>query len=195
MLLWLFLRNIIWGKLLLTTDEIWEKFSCKLLNFIRLKVQNTHDAEDLLQDVFLRIHTNLEKVHNMKKVESWIFQITRNVINDYYRSHVRIEEFSEDSVILSDDELEFLSDIKECMISLVENLPEIHRVPLQMVYLEDKKQIDIAGELGLSIPGTKSRIQRGRKVLKKTLKECCNVQELKDMGNCSCYSSEREHSF
>lgn len=190
MFLWLFLRDIIRGKLLLTTDAIWEKFSCKLLNFIKQKVQNTHDGEDLLQEVFLRIHTNLDKLRNLKKVESWIFQISRNVINDYYRSHDRIESLSEDTTNLSEGDLSFLTDIKECMTSLVENLPEIHRIPIQKVYLEEKKQIDIASELGLSIPGAKSRIQRGRRILKQTLKECCNIQELKDMGNCSCYSSE-----
>lgn len=167
---------------MLTTDAIWEKFSCKLLNFINQKVQNTHDAEDLLQEVFLRIHTNLDKLRNLKKVESWIFQITRNIINNYYRSHDRILSLPEDTPNLSEGDLSFLTDIKECMISLVENLPEIHRIPIQKVYLEDKKQIDIASELGLSIPGTKSRIQRGRRLLKQTLKECCNVQELKDIA-------------
>lgn len=175
---------------MLTTDVIWEKFSFKLLNFIKIKVHNVHDSEDLLQEVFLKIHLNLDKLHNLKRVESWIFQITRNVINDYYRNHNKFESFSEDPMDLTEMDLDFMADIKDCMTSLVENLPEIHRVPLQKMYLEEKKQKDVAIELGLSVPGAKSRIRRGRKILKQTLKECCNVQELNDIGNCSCYSSE-----
>ena len=67
------------------TREIWIQMHERLFSYIRRRVAGPHDAEDLLQDVFVRIHTNLDDVRNTENVSGWIYQITRNAITDYYR--------------------------------------------------------------------------------------------------------------
>jgi RNA polymerase sigma-70 factor (ECF subfamily) len=64
---------------------LWRELSSNLKTFILKKVGNEHDAEDILQDVFLKIFTNLDQVKDDNRIYAWIYQITRNTINDYYR--------------------------------------------------------------------------------------------------------------
>src|SRR5215470_2178138 len=69
-----------------TTEQVWEAFHIPLSQFIRRRVPDETVAEDLLQDVFLKIHLHMDTLKDVKRLESWIYQITRNAIIDYYRS-------------------------------------------------------------------------------------------------------------
>ena len=69
----------------MTTISVWEKFSGYLRNFINQKAANAADAEDILQEVFLKVHKNLHQLSKIEKLESWLFRITRNVIADFYK--------------------------------------------------------------------------------------------------------------
>ncbi|MBA2680971.1 MAG: hypothetical protein H0U76_21570 [Ktedonobacteraceae bacterium] len=69
-----------------TTEQAWEAFHAPLHQFIRRRVADEAVAEDLLQDVFLRIHQYTASLKDVRRLEGWIYQITRNLIIDYYRS-------------------------------------------------------------------------------------------------------------
>ena len=69
----------------MTTISVWEKFSDYLQNFIRQRAVNSADAEDILQEVFFKVHKNLHQLSQIEKLESWLFRITRNVISDFYK--------------------------------------------------------------------------------------------------------------
>ena len=69
-----------------TTQSVWDAFHAPLQQFIRRRVSDEATAEDVLQDVFLKIHQHMETLRDVKKLESWIYQITRNAIIDSYRS-------------------------------------------------------------------------------------------------------------
>jgi RNA polymerase sigma-70 factor, ECF subfamily len=69
----------------LTTEVIWDAFHTPLQGFIRKRVSDGVVAEDLLQDVFLTIHEQIGTLQDVKKLESWIYQITRHAIIDSYR--------------------------------------------------------------------------------------------------------------
>jgi RNA polymerase sigma factor (sigma-70 family) len=67
------------------TREIWSQMHQRLLSYIRSRVDKLHDTEDILQEVFVRILAHLGDVKDSDNVTAWIYQITRNVITDYYR--------------------------------------------------------------------------------------------------------------
>ena len=79
-----------------------------LLNFIKTKVSNDHDAEDILQEVFRKIYINLDKVNDDNKLTSWMYQITRNVIIDYYRKHSPTEDIDK-TVVVKEINIQFIS--------------------------------------------------------------------------------------
>ena len=72
--------------MLITTEQVWDAFHAPLQQFIRRRISDEHTAEDVLQDVFLKIHQHMEMLKEVRKLESWIYQITRNAIIDSYRS-------------------------------------------------------------------------------------------------------------
>src|SRR5688572_29274524 len=73
------------------TQQIWSEFADRLRAFITRRVGSAADAEDILQDVFLRIHRHADSLQRRERLVSWLFQITRNAIADYYRAPVRRE--------------------------------------------------------------------------------------------------------
>src|SRR5258708_27600368 len=69
----------------MTTELVWEAFHTPLQQFIRRRVSDEATAEDVLQEGFLKIHQHMETLRDVKNLESWIYQITRNAIVDSYR--------------------------------------------------------------------------------------------------------------
>jgi RNA polymerase sigma-70 factor, ECF subfamily len=70
----------------MTTERVWEEFHAPLQQFIRRRVSDEAEALDILQDVFLRIHQHMDTLKDVRKLEGWIYQITRNTIINAYRS-------------------------------------------------------------------------------------------------------------
>jgi RNA polymerase sigma-70 factor, ECF subfamily len=83
------------GSMMMASEQLWATFSVPLQQFIRRRVPDVHSAEDILQDVFLKIHTQLETLHRQDRIASWIYQITRNAIADYYRAQRPTTDLSE----------------------------------------------------------------------------------------------------
>src|SRR6266511_4731623 len=93
------------GATLMTiaSEQLWETFSGPLYQFIQRRVPDAHSAEDILQDVFLKIHTHIDTLRRHDRLTSWIYQITRNAIADYYRSQRPTIELSE--ALVAPDEM------------------------------------------------------------------------------------------
>ncbi|WP_316365587.1 sigma-70 family RNA polymerase sigma factor [Candidatus Thiodiazotropha sp. CDECU1] len=78
-----------------TIEEIWNHYHSNLLAFIQKRVNDKTAAEDILQDIFVRIQSRIDTLENRSKLESWLYQITRNAIIDFYRSRKPLEELPE----------------------------------------------------------------------------------------------------
>lgn len=160
----------------MSTVEIWDRFSGELRAFIQRRVSDEHDAEDLLQDVFLKIHTRMHTLNNEEKLASWIYQIARNTITDYYRSQNHTIELQEGIAVDEDGEEEPIARLAVGVHEMIDTLPDIYRQPLLLSEISGMKQAEVAGQLGLSVSGAKSRIQRGRAMLKQSLLDCCHFE-------------------
>jgi RNA polymerase sigma-70 factor (ECF subfamily) len=66
--------------------EIWEKFESRLRAFTMSKVNDKSVTDDIMQELFIRIHANIDRVKDETKIQSWIYQICRNLIIDHYRT-------------------------------------------------------------------------------------------------------------
>ncbi|MFO7869584.1 MAG: sigma factor [Bacteroidales bacterium] len=67
------------------TELIWNELYHDLERFIFSRVKEREITNDILQDVFIKIHTNIETLTNESKLSSWMYQISRNTIHDYFR--------------------------------------------------------------------------------------------------------------
>ncbi|MFF2876407.1 RNA polymerase sigma factor SigZ [Gottfriedia sp. NPDC057991] len=159
------------------TEALWNEFNERLLFFIKGKISNKADADDILQNVFLKIHQNLGELKEEKNLKSWIFSIARNSIIDYYRSSKVTEEFKEElEKVIESGEDNFNGEITCCIDDFINLLPEKYRETIRLYEFEELKHKEIAERLELSVSASKSRVQRGRNQLKLLLEECCKFQ-------------------
>lgn len=173
------------------TELLWRELHERLHAFIARRVANPADADDLLQEVFLRIHQHLPTVRESERLLPWIFQVTRNVITDFYRAAPQRREVPENTVTEKDvdpragegipahiEDVPHARDeeLAPCLTPLIARLPDPYREAIQLVEINGLPQRVLSERLAVSLSGAKSRVQRGREKLKELLLHCCQVE-------------------
>ncbi len=157
-------------------ETIWSEFGDTLRRFIRKRVSDPQHADDILQNVFLNIHTRLDSLQDETKLQSWVYQITRNAIVDHYRQTPNRVALDEELPEFVSDDDELQQELTESVRSMMNYLPDEYRVPLMMDAFEGLSQAEIANRLGISLSGAKSRVQRARAKLRDLLFDCCHFE-------------------
>lgn len=183
----------------MNTTAIWKEFNDQLLGFIKARVNNPVIAEDILQDVFVKIHQKSDQLSDDDKLASWIYQITRNSIIDYYRkkntdSYRHPISENEVTIELEEESDESLNpQFTKCLLPFIDQLPDKYKDALNKTVYGDLSQKAYAQQLGISYTGLKSRVQRARKQLKELFTQCCNIKTdnygniiSSDIDDCSC---------
>jgi len=159
-----------------TSEEIWYEYHMKLVAFIRSKVAED-SVDDLLQDVFMKIHARIDSLKEDTKLESWLYQITRNTIIDYYRSKRTTEELAVwIEQIQAEEEKSIRKELSVCLEPMINELPDKYRHAILLSEMENITQKEVAEQEGISLSGAKSRVQRGRALLKAMLNDCCQIE-------------------
>jgi RNA polymerase sigma-70 factor (ECF subfamily) len=158
------------------TEEVWSGFKGELLGFIKARINDTDLAEDILQDVFIKIHLNIKSLTEDSNLASWIYRITRNAIIDHYRKKkvVLYKETLEES--LPEELEEVKPDFSNCLKSFVNGLADKDKEAIEKTVFGDLSQKDYAKEIDLSYTATKSRVQRAKEKLKAAFVKCCALQ-------------------
>ena len=164
------------------TQVIWNEFSGQIRGYLLSKVKQKDDAEDLLQEIFIKIHSSLGQLKNEKKLAPWIYQIVRNSLADYYRKngHMSLELDEENASSNDVPEESLYAELSGCLRIFIDRLPEKYREPLVLSDIKGLKQKDIAERMNLSYSGLKSRVQRGRKMIKEMFMNCACVSHDKN---------------
>jgi RNA polymerase sigma-70 factor (ECF subfamily) len=160
-----------------TLEDIWTQFATRLRFFIRGRVHDDATADDILQTVFIKVQSRLSTLRGAQKLESWIYQIARNAIVDHYRTSRPTEELTDD--LVQSLQMPGETDRSPLLASfrrMIATLPEPYQEAIQLTELEGVSQVDLASRLGISVSGAKSRVQRGRALLKDMLLECCRFE-------------------
>lgn len=176
----------------------WTEISADLRNFVFRKVKDRDVANDIVQDVFIKVQANIGKLRENDKLAGWIFRITRHAIVDYFRAK---------SKSLNAAELDWESDarglndcVAVCLNRLVHTLPEKYRKAVLLTEVENLSQTALAERLSISYSGAKSRVQRGRQLLKEKLHALYtiktdaygNIIVCEDKGSCGCSAANQE---
>lgn len=164
------------------TEKAWNDFRNDLHTYISARISDQSIVEDILQDVFLKVYTSIDSLKDKTKIKNWIFKIARNIIIDYYkkrklRTYDIESNHHEYNEALPGNNEPFIETpsilIASGLRSMIKTLPEKYAQALILVELEGKSQTELAKELGISISGVKSRVQRGRRLLRESLLKCC----------------------
>jgi RNA polymerase sigma-70 factor (ECF subfamily) len=178
----------------MATEIIWNNFQEQLLGFIKKRVQNPLDAEDILQDIFIKIHLNIEHLNQKDCLATWVYRITRNAIIDFYRKEKKNSSLEQIEVEDVQESLVEQPDFcfAKCLMPLVKELPPKYQEAFIKTKLEGMSQKEYAQELGLSYSGAKSRVQRSKVQLQSLFVRCFGISTdvygniIEAIYNCSC---------
>lgn len=159
---------------------------CKMVYNLALQyVQNVPDAEDITQEVFVKLHQNLYRFdENAATLKTWIYRITINQSLDFIKAKNAKKRFGFITALFNSHNNEPVADVanfnhpgvaaedKEALqhiFRLINNLPNNQRTAFILARLEDKSQKEIAEIMNLSTKAVESLLQRAKQSLQKKL--------------------------
>lgn len=160
----------------MTTERIISEFRQELFGFVRKRIDDEEIAKDVHQEILIKIFTNHHTLKNHNRLKSWIYQIARNSINDYFRQRKihfsEVDESIEVKKILPTKEDELLP----CIKPFVNQLRPSYKQALEFTDLGNNTQKELAEKLNISYSGAKSTVQRARLQLRKLFNQCCSIE-------------------
>lgn len=152
-------------------------FAPRLRAFIRRRVRDDATADDLTQEALLKVFRSRGSLRDGTRLEAWLYRIARGTIIDHYRRRRPTEELPAALAGESPDELAAMrARVHASMQRFLEELPAAYREPVRLAELEELPLARIALRLDLSLTAVKSRVRRGRAMLRKKLQACCRFE-------------------
>jgi len=174
-------------------QQIYKDYYPKILRYLTKLTDDIEEAEDLTQDVFIKVNSGLEKFEGRSSLSTWIYKIATNTANDRFRSASFqkgtkqtlegefIEENKEDKNVwtgdsenVSDNNLE-KKEMNSCIKRYVEDISDNYKTAFTLSEYEGLKNQEIADILDLSLDTVKIRIYRARTQLKKKMEKGCDI--------------------
>jgi RNA polymerase sigma-70 factor (ECF subfamily) len=158
-------------------EQMWSEYRTRLHRFILKRINDPVAAEDLVQEILAKAYSQLDQLRDREKLLPWMYQATRNAIIDYYRRKKPVEEIDDSLAIQNpegDDAAE--KELAGCVMPFIQQLPDAYRQAILLAEMEGLTQQQVAARQGLSLSGAKSRVQRGRQMLKTMFLECCRIE-------------------
>jgi RNA polymerase sigma-70 factor, ECF subfamily len=167
-------------------EKIWHDFAGRLRVFIRRRVADDAEAEDILQDIFLKLARRPDDLPAPEKLPGWIFLIARNAIIDRHRTRRPTTPLPESLALEAEVSPAEHNGLSAAFRRMIRNLPEPFREAIMLTELEGVPQVELAKQLGISVSGAKSRVQRARRMLKEMLLDCCQFEFDRRGGVAGC---------
>lgn len=152
-------------------EQIYIEFKDKVTRYVRSKISNVSDVEDIVSDVFVKVFAGLDKYKEGKaSLSTWIYTITRNTVTDYFRTAKRFCEIPEELGSMDDTETALLNEeTLERLSDALLQLDERQRSIIIQHYYNGKKLKDIAVMMGISYSYIRTLHSGALKALKKIL--------------------------
>lgn len=181
---------------MLTPETAYRHFRDKLHRYIARRLGNPNDVEDVIQEVFVRVARNADALRDAKKPLAWLYTVTNSAIVDHTRKMQRNPLLNAEDLKAATEPWSLEQpggDFGSCLFPLLDSLPDKYRDAVKFVDMEDGRQTELAAKNGLSVPAAKSRVQRGRRLLKDAILDCCHVERdsLQKVAALGCGKSDQ----
>ena len=137
---------------------------------------NREDAEDISQDVFLKLYSHNTKFESEEELKAWLIRVTTNTCHSYFRNPFRkrkteIDEKEIENIVgSSSSEQEIIN--RKVVMDAVMSLPERYRIVVYLYYYEEYSICQISNTLNIKETTIQTRLSRAREKLKSVLKDC-----------------------
>lgn len=171
------------GVLRVTEAVPWSEIAGRLRPFVARRVAPA-DVDDVIQDVAVRMQRGLGGLRDDDRYAAWMFQVARSAIGEHLRQRARhplpatdeAEPVADDDAGDDDRADRLVADgLVACVAAFVALLPSPYREAVTLVELEGLTAREAAELAGISVSGMKSRVQRGRAMLRDQFDQCCAI--------------------
>lgn len=173
-------------------NDAWMEFETRLRGYVGRRVDPS-SVDDVVGGILLRLAQNQDGLTASRNPIAWALRVAGNAVADHHRRKAaerralaEVKENPGPEQIAASDTTP-AEDLAACLLPMVRALPESYAEALLLTDIDGLTQTEAAKRLGLSVSGMKSRVQRGRKLLRETLLRCCRV-ELDHRGGIIDYS-------
>lgn len=160
--------------------KFYDLFAKKMMG-VCLRYTNSHDdAQDILQDGFIKVFGKLPKFVNKGSLEGWVRRIMVNTALDQYRKNKKHQRDVEiDSVAFKLEKNDFIVETinAEDLLKIIQTIPEGYRIVFNLFAIEGYSHKEIGEKLGVTESTSKSQYSRAKKMLRKLLLENNLVEE------------------
>lgn len=167
--------------------KAWAAHEAELLGFLRHHGGHADDAEELLQEVFIKALRQGKQFCSVSNPRAWLFQVARNLLVDRYRLQREALPLDESFPQPEMEALLPVDALSQCLPRVLSELPERDRQAILMCDIEGRPQQELAEQLGISLSGAKSRLQRARQRLRQQLETQCKVR-FDAQGSVCCFT-------
>jgi RNA polymerase sigma-70 factor (ECF subfamily) len=156
---------------------LFDLYKARLMGLSRRYARNREEAQDILQEAFIKIFTRFHQLETSDKMESWMKTVVVNTAISHYHKHkVRHELMVNHTDLEEDDRFlhpDHLSDV--FLLSLVNSLPDGCRIVFNLYAIEGYSHTEIAAMLGVTEGTSRSQYHHAKTLLKQKLK-CHNLK-------------------
>ena len=160
-------------------EKAWRAHEAELRHYVAKQVSDTHLAEDLIQEAFLRAMVQGAKFCTLDDPRAWLFQVCRNLLVDHWRKHRHLDMLPEDfESTVAEETLpdEPLDDLLDCIEPNLHHLSASDQSIIRACDLAHQTVQQYADEQGLTLTAAKSRLLRARTRLREAMVARCGVQ-------------------
>ena len=153
-------------------EELYRRFASAMYGVCLQYASGEEDAQDILQEGFIKVFGKLDQVKNPAAFPGWIRRIMINTALEKYRSQVhlqRVDDAKDENLEISGDEV--LNDLTcEELVALIQTLSPKYRMVFNLYAIEGYNHKEISETLGISVGTSKSNLSRARAILQEKIK-------------------------
>lgn len=150
-------------------ELLYDKYSGSVYRLAFSYLKNSADAEDIVQEVFMKLFSADMTFKDERSEKAWIMTVTANKCRDMLRSLTY--KYFHHSVALEDADLIYETPEESAVYNAVMELPPKYRIVIHLYYYEGYSTAETAKIIGISETAVQTRLYRGRNLLKKSLGE------------------------
>jgi len=154
-------------------EKLYRMFAPKMFGVCLRYAKDDTEAEDNLQDGFVKVFTNIKKFRHEGSLEGWIRRIMVNVCLEKYRKQHRMHPVEDTSIYdtgsSQDTIIEKIS--ADELLDLIKKLPPRYKMVFNLFVMEGMSHQDISGEMNISVGTSKSNLARAREILKRQVND------------------------
>jgi len=154
--------------------RLYDAFKARVMGVCRRYSSCKEEAEDIFQEVFIKVFQKIDSVNELKYLERWILKTTVNTAINYYHKtrrhtgHTGLEKI----IVFDNEDLNILDAISnDQLVELINELPEGYRLVFNLYVIEGYKHHEIAKLLHISENTSKSQLSRAKMLLRKQLRQ------------------------